>query len=831
MVDEINDSQAFDLGPITINTYGERYFFNINRNSFDKVAAAALFDAQFGTEFFREDSLNVIIGTDSGLLPQYLQARQLPKGTRYIFVEPSGVLQSLKQNGLFDELDERITCIDLTQWHDATENFRINDYLYINSVRSYNSVCAQDDYINEYAELSWHLTEVLSQLHWRITVELGCEAFISRQIENVAENRLPAKLLEKAFAGKTVLLLAGGPSLDTALPWLKCHREEVVIFAVSRISRQLLQANIEPDFVFSVDPTELSFDISKEMLAFSGKPVFVYSYHTVPTLVNQWHGRGLYLGQRLPWVSSLNQVNIDSVGPTVTNTALNVAYHFGFKRIVLAGVDLCFTREGFTHASGSDEHLAGPRFNLTSLQVETNDGFMAPTSCDFAQAILSLGAQAKQLVAKGCQIINISGSSAKVNNVDYVPLSEIELRDGSVNMEEILVERFGQTLELDDFHKRILGELERARFQIKTIARLAENASRINEDMYNADGVIENYKDKKRLDQIEKRFKREHRHFSKLVKSFGIRRFIKLTKPFTDEEWSAEEAKQLGNTFYEAYREGTAKLTRLLNDASRRVTARQQEYSDSPDFDLLLTQYKKDRSFARVKLWKSKIAEVPAHVQAEFLELEKSLEDIVGDKNTRHFARAKSYCDLSNLKQRAALLFKHKKVEELADLISSLEKRPDQCDVEPYRQLIIGYLSELHSEPGQALDAYQQVVDQGGVLVEQALIRIADIGLEGGDVFIANLALQCLSQLNAVYLPLYAEMQRLHGDVLVAIDAYGEYIAQFPLDTVTQMKLVDLYAEQGIFDAADMMLDHILTRKPGFEVALTKKAALAAARA
>ena len=431
MMDENSLVEEQVLGPITLNSFGERFFYNLNRNSFSKTSAVALYEAKFGKALFRENALNVIVGSDSGLLPHYIQNQQLPKGTRYIFIEPDEVLQALKANQFLDDLDEqRMVCISLEAWAETIKNFKIKDYFYINAVQSFNAICAEDDYIQEYAEISWHITEVLSQLNWSNALELGSEAFIARQIANVADHVYPAKLLEKAFLHSTVVLLAGGPSLDDVLPWVRLHRDDLVVFAVSRISRRLQQEAIEPDFVFSVDPTELSFDVSKEMFNFGSRTTFVTSNHSVPTLINQWPGHLLYLGQRLPWQSALNEKNLSSVGPTVTNTALNVAYDFGFKRIILAGVDLCFTREGFTHAKGSNEQLAGPRFNLTSLQVETNDGFLAPTSCDFAQAIVSLGLQAQILTAKGCSLINVSATAAKVKHIDYVPLQEITLASG-----------------------------------------------------------------------------------------------------------------------------------------------------------------------------------------------------------------------------------------------------------------------------------------------------------------------------------------------------------------------------------------------------------------
>lgn len=832
MIDEKNFVDEQNLWPIRINAFAEKFFFNLNRHGFDKVSAHAVFDDKFSNVLFKEDALNIIVGTDSGLLPRYIQNKSLPKGTRYIFIEPDAVLQAMQANQMLDDLDERIVCVGLKDWIEAAHRFKITDYFYIDAVRSFNAICAQDDYINEYAELSWHITEVLSQLHWQNSVELGMEAFIARQINNIADNKFPAKILEKSFQGKTAVLLAGGPSLDYILPWVKQHRDKIVVLAVSRISRQLLLAEIEPDFVFSVDPTELSFDISKEMLNFTDKTMFICSYHAVPTLLNQWLGLVFYLGSRLPWDSALNMANLSSAGPTVTNTALSVAHEFGFKRVILAGVDLCFTREGFTHAKGSDEQLAGPRFNLTSLQVETNGGFMAPTSCDFEQAIRSLGLQAKILTSAGCHIINIAAGAAKVENIDYMPLADIELEVNSVDVFSTVSVKMAKSHDDVLYYRKASEELKKAQFQIKAIARLAENARQINDEMYNSDGVIVSYKEKKRLDQIEKKFKREHRHYSKLIKRFGIRSFIKLAKPFTDEEWTAEEARQLGNVYYEAYLEGATKLLRLVDDAIERVTARQQENSDDPDFALMVERCRKDRSFGRVRLWRKNFSPtvISPEINAIFDEFEQRFVEIINDKNTRHFAQAKSYSNLVMVKQRAGLLFKHKKTEELRDLLAALDKHDAQDAAISYRHLVNGYLAELQNSPGAALDAYQQIVDGGDVLLEEALIRIAGISIDRDDIHSANLSLQCLSQLNPVYLPLYAEIRRLHGDITIAIDSYSSYIAQFPDDTLVQMKLATLYVECKVYDAADMMLDYILRQKPNLEVAVGLKRQLLAMR-
>lgn len=828
---DLADEQA--LGPLVANAFGDRYFFNLNRHAFDKLGAAALFETKFGDLLFRENELNIIVGTDSGLLLRYLLSKPLPKGTRYLFIEPNRVLQALRIHDLLGEANERIACAGPEEWLRMLQKFKAADYFYIDAVKSVNALCAQDDFIDEYAELSWHVAEVLSQFNWRYSAELGSEAFIARQIANAPDNRLPAKLMAKAFSGKTVAILAGGPSLDQALPWVIQHRQQCVVFAVSRISRQLLAAGIEPDFVFSVDPTDLSFDISKEMLNFSEKTIFVCSYHTVPTLVSQWAGIMLYLGARFPWQSDLNSNNLSSAGPTVTNTALNMAYEFGFSQIILCGVDLCFTREGFTHARGSDEQLAGPRFNLTSLQVETNGGYLAPTSCDFAQAIQSLGRQAHLLSRNGCRIVNVAEGAAKIEAVEYRPLDLLQLDAEPVDVGAVLAERLALISDLNRDLDKVHAELKRAQHQVRAIAKLAANARQINDAMYQSEGTVVSFKDKKSLDQIEKKFKREHRQYSRLVKKFGIRSFIKLAKPFDDEEWSAEEARQLGNVYYDAYVEGANKLLNLIDAAIDRVSARRQEQSEHPDFALMLEQAKKDRSYGRVKLWRRKFGGglLSAEFADAFAEMERRYMEVLTDRNTKHMARAKSHSNLAAVKHRAGLLFKHRKQAELQDLLAALGKHEQQQEADCYRFLIEGYLAELQDRPEDALDAYQRLVDLEGGLLEEALARIAAIGVNHEDDQTARLALECLSQLNPVYLPLYAEIQRLQHDVVAAIDSYAAYIEQFPQDVLVQMKLAALYGECRIYDGADLMLDYVLQQQPGHEPALALKQRLAELRA
>jgi hypothetical protein len=62
---------------------------------------------------------------------------------------------------------------------------------------------------------------------------------------------------------------------------------------------------------------------------------------------------------------------------------------------------------------------------------------------------------------------------------------------------------------------------------------------------------------------------------------------------------------------------------------------------------------------------------------------------------------------------------------------------------------------------------------------------------------------------------------------LEAIDAYNNYISQFPEDALAQMKLTALYMENKAYDAAELMLDYILSKMPDSKAAFDLKKQLA----
>ncbi|MCF7970989.1 MAG: DUF115 domain-containing protein [Methylococcaceae bacterium] len=812
-----SDSAQLSSSTLKTNIFAEKFLYHVNRDNFNKVSANAIFNTEFKKTLFDEDSLYIIIGTDSGLLPQYIQQQGIPPGTRYIFIELEDILSQLYEHNLLKSLDSDIICTTLEKWAEQAVKWKFREYSYIGKVASYKAICAQQANIPEYAELNWQATETLQTMHFQCSSSIGCQQFIIRQIQNIPDNILPVKLLHNVFQEQTAIILAGGPSLSNILPWVKQHREQLVIFAVSRVARQLLKLNIEPDFICSVDPQAENIDVSKEMFLFKDT-IFIHSYHVDSSLVNQWSGTKLYFGNRFPWKSQSNPDNISSVGPTVSNCALAAAHYFGCPQILLAGFDLCYTKEGITHAEGSDEAESGPKFNSSLLEVETYSGHKRSTEPEFLIALNNLGKQAKLIQNDHKDIINLAIDAAKADNIRYLPPEQIIL--GAPVLTPTQIKRQIPDLSnttLKHHYQTISAELERAIHHISLIQKLAQKALKINNKMYNAQGEIDNYKDKRTLDKLEKQITRQHLSFSVLVKSFGIRNFLKITAPHSDDDsWTAEKTKKMGAIYYQAYDAGAKYLLSTLNATLLRTQARAEELKDQPDFNLLIRQWQQDNSYKRAITWREQHPDYKfsEHTTEKLLDLEQLFQDILDNKQTRFKKRTEAYSSLPALKTKAILLFKHNKLEGLENLEKGLHQLQSEIKT-PYLLLVKGYRTELEGNIELALQCYEDIINlEDSPLLEEALLRISSINIVQNDHYNAHLALRCLSQISPIYLPYYAESCRITGDSLQAIDSYMHYINFFPEDMICKLKIANLYIEIKAYEAAGLMLKHILDVDP-----------------
>ncbi len=832
-VSSLELSETNWLGPFLINAYGDRYLYEINRNAFNKVGARTLYRERFGDVFSQESMLNIIVGTDSGLLLEYLGTQKLPEDSRYLFVELPEVQDALTSAGPLEGLSEQVSCVAPRDWRECAKDLKIIDYFYLGRVNLLYSFAADDGHYPGYLELGWTLRNELEQFHWEVNASLGGEEFILRQLDNLAENRVPAIVMKSLFLGKTAVLLGGGPSLDDIFPWLKEHREHLVVLAVSRVCRRLLEVDVIPDMVFSIDPHGVSFDVSKEMLTFGDRTLFVNHFHVSSPLLGQWRGPSVFVGPRCPWPSALNIDNLSGPGPTVTNSALAVAVAMGFSQVVLAGVDLCYSREGHTHAQGSNERLSGPQLGKVRAQVETNAGWLAETDSDLASAVQRMGEQARQALTQGCRFVNPAAGAAKIAWVDHILLEQIAVEP----LERPAFKTISDRLPLTSSAARTahyhlaLDELSRVYGQLQKMRKLAMAALEANDGLFGRHGMKADFKHKLRMDKIETTLNKTYADLTPLVKKFGIRNFLKIVRPNNDGGWTDEEIEHTGRVYYEAFQKSTERLQTLIREAQERLRVRLEEESHEPDWSRIFRLWRNDDQTGRAVVWqhqhRDRFDGQAQTVKDALLALREDFNRVMGQEDTAHRQRSRKYADLSGVRSKAALLLKNKDREGLSRLAQALQS-VEKPEAPWYRNLVVGMGLELDKDYPAALEAYSQLMfEEVGPMLEEALRRALVVSLRCSDWDNGLTALDCLSAISPFYLRQYAELLRLVGEHRQALDTYADYLAKVPDDLPAMIKLGQYYQELNIKDGARLMYDSVLKKDPGNNVAQILLKALA----
>lgn len=810
------------LGEFIRNGFGEQYLHSVNRDAFIKSGSDAIYARYFRDRLWNHDSLHIIVGTDSGLLPEYIQRHGLARGSRYLFVELPDILEKLTQAGRLGDLGNRMLVIPPDNWLEIAEQHNLLDYLFLDKAHVHLSLAAADAHIPEYVPLASRIEDEFNTRSWQLLQGQACGEFLDKIMLNLAENRIAfnSALDETSFAGYSAVLAAGGPSLDSMIPWIKAHRDEILLFAVSRICRRLHEVGLTPDIIVSIDPTHMSFEISKEMFAFSQDSLFINGNHVTEELIGQWPGKSLYLGNRYPWDTETNVSNTPVCGPSVTNSALMCAIMMGFKQIIFAGVDLCFTREGHSHALGSDERDAGTRIGHVGTQVKTNGGQMADTDIPFAQAVDAIGSQAVYARHFGCTCINPNPDAAVIKEVEHITLDQIQLTALPQPARKMLDERVPDETSAQRVitYQATLKELGRIRHRLEKVREIANDALAAHEKLFNPETAHEKYK--KRIDKLEQQLDKEFERETLFIKKYGLKRFSRLARPDEDLEWTEEEIERTGRGYYQAYRDSINDLFKMFSAIETRLNARLQEESDTPDFGQLATQWRQDGQPGRALIWQkhspAAFEQARTSHAAEIQQFEQDFSDMLSAENIEHNARAKKESRIEYVRAKATLQFLRQDTSGLQDLRNGLEKDGRE-EAAPYRSIVKGYLAELEQQDADALMAYQEVTD--GPLLEDALKRIAYLTLKHQDLENAALALDCLAAISPSYLPQYADVMRIRGDIAQAAELYTLYLDHAPDDLAIAIRLGRLYQDNNINDVALQIFDYVLNKDPNNQAA------------
>jgi len=812
--------------PFLSNVFGDRYLYSINREDFNQKGADATYQAKLQPSFFREDTLHLVIGTDSGLLPNYLLKKGIPKGSRYLFIEPEFVLKRIKQtkaltaNRIHAGTPSNIFKV-LNEETELGESF----YFFLGNVQLHRSIAATKAHLEDYDDIYNQIDEeqqVRSKFH-RLTGNTQLHKI--NTLLNSASSFHPAHCIKGIFGGKTAVIIAPGPSFDNHISWLKTNRDKLVIISISRVCATLVKNDITPDIIVSIDPITLNYKQSIQMLNFTDS-LFVHSSHCNFNMTSLWPDKKIYMGSLVPWASKINEPSIPSRGYTVSNIALDLADWLGANQIVLLGVDMCLNRSGdmYTKSEANHAYPITPRL----MRVTTNDGESSMSIPDYTESARGIAIQAEEFLEKGVQVINPSKKAMKIDFVEHIATDEIQLQA----LDEPAIETINHHLETSDKEqhwRKLEKEIRRMLTQLQSIEKRVDSGRSIIKKIKS--GTKEKGNPYSKLRKINSQLaENENATFVKVMNWVDFARISLILE--SEQENSTIQGQE---RYFEVFSESLDKLKNTLRLPLQYIHLLRKEFRAPPTDGPNIEEWKHfleqntfdidyDASgicFHWHQLYPEKFGALSLEKQQGISVAEKPFVDgLTISKSTEKTAWTSAQVE-KNLGNALTLLHKFhqdKDTEGIDFLISALNRYPKE-DTAAHIHLCKGLYAEFKNDTDRAVNEYQSVLNiTDAKTLPQALKQLFEICVDRNDLDNAIVALEALSEISPPHLAPYADILSIYGNTESAIDNYIKYLHHFPSDPDIPGKLAELLVADDQIDLLIKVCDELLSNNSKSEL-------------
>ena len=755
------------------------------------------------------DKLFVVLGTDSGLILDYL-ATIATAGQRFIVIDFPEVVKHIKQTRGDWLTNQSAFKVELHTFEEFTyeylyENYQ--DYVVRNAIILLSSFMASNDegfYQDVY--------EINKELFHRFQIDRvdnhDFKKVFDQQLESSVDLMHPLSVIKQRLEGDIPgIILGGGPSLDKVIPWLKINQNKVWIFAASRICKRLLKEGITPDFIGVFDGQPLILEYSKEMYEFQKKSILITGEHPYRPLIRQWSGLKVYSRRRFPWAKGAEE-NFISDGPTVTNALFGIAAYLGVSNFYLAGVDFCFTLEGVCHESGSIESKNRQKDNSDTTAINYR-GEEVGTNIQLYDARNLFEEQFLRLrkTWPNLQAHNLNDGAAVVKGIDFQPMTEVKFGRDKFNAVEV----FGELLQFNaEIEKTFQNFLKKeVSSHIKWLSDIAQESKK----GLHLTSIL--FTDPSKLKTRTKEVLKLKVKLEKLVGvdyqtmvNYGYQAFMSSLKPVESEaDMSEQEMINALTGFFGGLNQASNDFIDKLNEIQKEIAFREQEIDPKANFESLAEFWLDNNMPGRFIVWLEHYAsESYDFYKQNFSEcverLENDFERVKTDESAleRSFKQRLESPDDFVIRLQAA--YEDKSLQDVRDISRQLMFAAAK-EYSIVKSFASGLLLELKEAYEEALIHYLVVdPDKHFYIIQQQVFPLA-FSLHKNEEGLA--ALKKLSEFDLRYTPKYAEALSIFGHVDAAIDVYLSY-SSLDKDTEALIHLLRLLVQTNKIEMANQLL-------------------------
>ncbi len=776
---------------------------------FDQAESSEIYKVFVG-EQLPDKKLFVVIGTDSGLLLEYLAGIATTQ-QRFVLIDHAEVVEALKREKsalLTGKSEFKVELFSFETFEFECLFERYQDYVIRNAIIILSSLSAVNDQ-TPYQGVDALYKERFFQFRVDRVDNYDFKTVFDQQIESACDLYQPLPVIQGVLKGTLPgILLGGGPSLDKVIPWLKEHQQQIWIFAASRICKRLVKEGITPDFIGVFDGQPLIFDYSKEMYAFEKNSVLITGEHPYAPLIRQWSGLKTYARRRFPWAKGAEEHFI-SDGPTVTNALFGISAYLGISTLYLAGVDFCFTPEGVCHESGSIEAQRKQR-DATDTTALNYRGERVPTNIQLYDARNSLEERMTELKTTQPEFkaFNLNDGAAVIQGIEWCALEHIPaLKKTKFNVVEALSNTLGFDAKTErGFQTSLMKEVQTHAKWLFAIAREAKKGLSLTEVLFD-----EPSKQSGRIQSVLKLKKRLEKQIGVDYQTFvnyGYQAFMETLQPVESEaQMSQQEMQASLRGFFAGLHSATEGFLNKLDELKQEIKFRLLELDPKGDFLHLVERWLERGIPGRFHVWVEHFSEKEksyyhTHFPDQVAKLEHLFHIMKTDESALNEAFEQRLSSPETFIHRLNLAFESKDLETIRTILRQLALNSSSEYAMP-RMLATGMKLELSDQIEDALIFYQSIDPYRKYFwVQQQLFPLA-FALQQPEAGLQ--ALNALSLMHVQYMPKYAEALALLGKAEEAISVYKAY----PLllkDTEVVLSYIQLLVEHHNIEEANAVL-------------------------
>jgi hypothetical protein len=415
----------------------------------------------------------VIVGIGNGIImEQLIQSSLFKNNVHFLVIEPFfnvSLQESTKQ--ILADYKEKISFYYLSDFTSFAFSMYLTKFTAIKT-----DFCVHPNYlrankskVEEVIQLFKEgitVKEVTNNTQMRFAVDWIAEPLLNTR---VMDKSIDLKNLENKFEGETAILIAAGPSLNDSIPFVKNMQNSAHVFAVGPTLRPLLNNNINPDFVISMDSSETNFEAHFKDLVFDG--ALIYTTISNHQIQEQHNGMKIVSKMVLEQVTSMlydENFGFPHSVPSVAIYTLEVIKYLGFKEVYLVGQDLALIN-GEYYSKGVQKH-SGMSNIKAEFVVENNIGDKVETTRSLKFFLDNFELLIKSFPKNEMKIYNISKYGAKIKGTKFVEADLITV--DKVKKDISFDSNFNTPNQpVSEFIREFIGEIEQIKEDIESARR------------------------------------------------------------------------------------------------------------------------------------------------------------------------------------------------------------------------------------------------------------------------------------------------------------------------------------------------------------------------